>query len=131
MKKIITIIALSTAALMANAQGDELMVSNVSYVNGKTVVSLSRSHSAYNVYTDTIQSYTFGEFKKTFNGTLTSNQVVDKVTRYVDDFITVSNGSYKKEGQVYKLAESRKSAFFSNGYEGYFAELTKQLADEK
>jgi hypothetical protein len=131
MKKIITTIAIFTAFSLAHADENVINVSSIKYEGGKTVASFSREVSKYNVYTDSFQSYSVGAFTKVFNGTLTQPQVVDKATRYVDDYIFVQSGNYKKTGQNYKLAEERKKAFFANGYSGYFGELAKQLIDEK
>lgn len=85
----------------------------------------------YNVYTDSVQSYTLGEFTKVFKGNLTNTQLVDKVSLLADDFLTVQDGTYKVQGQTYKLAKSRSTAFFADGYRGYFAELAKQLENER
>lgn len=133
MKKIITTILLAASFASVSAFGGDnvLTVKSVTRENGKTKVSFSRDISKYNVYTDSVQTYAVGAFTKSFNGNLSDEQIVEKASRYVDDFITVQSGSFKKAGQVYKLAEKRSKAFFANGYEGYFAELATQLADEK
>lgn len=133
MKKIITTIALAAGIASVSAfSGDNVLtVSNVTRENGKTKVSFSRDISRYNEYTATTQTYSLGAFTKTFNGNLNDEQIAEKASRYVDDFITVQSGSFKKAGQNYKLAEKRSKAFFANGYEGYFAELSTQLSDEK
>ena len=125
MKKIITTIALFSIVSMASALGDEnvISVSNVKRENGKTVARFSRDISKYNVYTGSYMNYSVGEFTKIFNGSLTNEQIVDKATRYVDDYIVIKSGSYSKNGQSYKLAGLRSKAFFANGYEGYFGEL--------
>lgn len=130
MKTIFTIVLFSTFAL-ASADENVLNVSNVSRENGVTKVSLSREVSKYNLYTDSIQSYQLGAFTKTFKGSLSDKEIVSKVSLFVDNFITVKSGNTTSTGKVQDLASSRSKAFFDNGYEGYFAELAKQLSDEK
>lgn len=127
---VLATLALSYSIAYAGVDENTLNVS-VKYIDGNTVASLSREVVRNNEYTGTVQSYKVGEFTKTYKGMLSPSTVAQKVSRLCDDFITVNAGGYKVQGRAYKLAGDRSKAFFANGYEGYFAELARQLAEEK
>jgi len=131
MKTTIFSIALLTSFAFASAEDNVLAVSSVTRENNQTKVSLSRDISRFNVYTGQTQAYQLGAFTKTFTGNLSDKEIAEKVSRIVDNFITVKSGAYTAVGKNQELASSRSKAFFRGGYDGYFAELASQLAEEK
>lgn len=131
MKKIIITAMLMACATSVFASSDFIEVQKVAYENGKTTVLVARTVSSFNIYTQSTSTYSIGEIRKSFNGTLEGQNLADKVALYVDEHITVKNGSFFSQGKNSILALLRSKAFYAGGYDGYFAELAKQLVDEK
>ena len=118
MKKTITTIILSTAFTVSAFAADYLEVTNLEQVNNTTVASYKRYSTERDFFTSI----------KVFQGNLSMQEAVTKLSYFADDYITVTgkNASSTK-GQVNELANLRSNAWYAKGLAGYFAEVARQM----
>lgn len=68
-----------------------------------------------------------------FNGKLSTQNAIDRVSLFVDDHILVRSKLEKvtpRNGQTWALAKKRAEAWQTKGLTGYFAELNKQIQEQ-
>ena len=124
MKKTIATIALLTmvSASSAFASQDYLEVKNIKDVNGDSLVTYERG------YNDGKENRILMTFGMNYFGKVTPSQAVEKGAMLADEVIFVkASGVTPVQGQVNKLAGKRSEAWTKGGFNGYMAELTRQI----
>lgn len=120
MKKTITTIGLALATVSFSFAASFLEVTSLENVNGQTKVSVKRYE------TNPSQDNFTGTYL--FNGTISMQQAVTKMSYFADEGINViGKGASSTQGQVNVLAKLRTDAWYLKGLTGYFVELARQL----
>ena len=117
-KQIIISSIIGFGLLSAASAADYMSVKNISYVDGNTKVSTTRE--AFNRVLNT-QDFTF-------EGLVSTQDIVNKISMFCDNTITVrATSASSTTGKVQELAKLRSNAWYQSGLTGYFTELTRQI----